>query len=1018
MIAENKNLIKDYILQNSQNNVNSNKGMNNNEAFSNIKEMINENNSHNIDNYYKALHETTPFFLFEFFVFEMILPKDVFITLKKPILLFRLFDYPSQTIIGEKLEESKTKINFNSGKTCFFEMEIEVYKRILYEEPLYIMLVDDNFGQMKILATSRVNISVFAFDQFCQYSGTPPDPRRNILKLFDGKGNTVCEFELSLLIRREYFKYNSEKIIDEIAYNNNSKYQNVEQNESIMNEYENEDKNENFTSVKMKKNLSNNKFKNEKENSAEYINNNIKGNNTVTKNDGFENKLLSNGKLNLNKNSIPTSFKQSNDPMTNSKSTKKVLNISNSNLKAIKNLNMNQSQSDDIINFEDNIQKSENANRNVGLNQTHLNDKMQKYSNNKVVLTLDPTKKEYQTELKILLGSSNPPPLYFHNKCNNNSNEIVTSSNHYERINKLILDEEKMKNSNNKNIPKIQTDNKNHKTQSFVKEKEFEEKMKKSYLKNDLKDKIVNSEEEIQKLKELKYKELHYYLNNEKYKDPNDDYDYLKVLSFYEIENLYKSKVIENLKELAIKNSIKTNVDDFAIKTNSIGINKNVENYKSIQAVNDIFIPNSKPHLYYSNKDVDKYDNIKNDQINHLISSSDIDDVEALLKTPFIFKSETNQIKISRDNIFDNNSSLKNKKSTNKIEFDNDKDSKVIIEESKNAYSKKSDIISKNSKNTNEYKKSSSKNNVKTKSEYEEDHYGNSYGFDTYSIKTEKDDKTKKNSIKTIDIDIQTKNDNIKNNKQSKSDSYQFDSIPSEYAKFDDKSLNKRGLKSKINNNNSKEVDDNENTIEEEIKNDYNVDNLNKENKFIDENENGKFTKINNKNKTDILDSIMTEKEKSNSISIETNYNFDNSSIKTDKKPTMNKKQNVNKEKKEIGENSIEDNIPFNNKSLHNHTLSDNNGVFDEYSIKSEVNKYNRSSINNNDSNNTSKGKYEIKDNSYGFDNRNNDSINDKDKNSNYNFDSNNNNSKSKGSNMKILNKQESDSVNISDLLD
>jgi len=147
-----------------------------------------------------------PMFLYEFFVFELYIPKPVLHSINTPVLAFRLLDFPTQTIEGVKNKE-KSSISFNQGKSCFFEMEINRLKTYLIEEPLYIMLMDTNNGNMRVLGSSRVNISVFNYDQFLDYKGDSPLPRRNILKLFDNSGNTVGEFDMTLLIKKEIFKY-------------------------------------------------------------------------------------------------------------------------------------------------------------------------------------------------------------------------------------------------------------------------------------------------------------------------------------------------------------------------------------------------------------------------------------------------------------------------------------------------------------------------------------------------------------------------------------------------------------------------------------------------------------------------------------------------------------------------------------------------------------------------------------------------------------------------------------------
>lgn len=160
------------------------------------------------------INESKPVFLYEFFVFELYVPTEILKSIKQPVLAFRFLDFPTLTVEG-KVEENKELISFNQGKNCFFEMELHQLKEYLNNEPLYIMFLDMNYGDMKIIGTSRVNVSIFSFNQFLQYTGlNPPQPRRNILKLFDNVSSKVAEFDISLIIRREYFKYDTQENVN------------------------------------------------------------------------------------------------------------------------------------------------------------------------------------------------------------------------------------------------------------------------------------------------------------------------------------------------------------------------------------------------------------------------------------------------------------------------------------------------------------------------------------------------------------------------------------------------------------------------------------------------------------------------------------------------------------------------------------------------------------------------------------------------------------------------------------
>ena len=73
---------------------------------------------------------------------------------------------------------------------------------------MYVMFLDLNHGNIKVIGNCRLNISLFAYDSFLNYGKGPiPEPRRNILQLFDNTMEKIGEFEMSLIIRRKYYKF-------------------------------------------------------------------------------------------------------------------------------------------------------------------------------------------------------------------------------------------------------------------------------------------------------------------------------------------------------------------------------------------------------------------------------------------------------------------------------------------------------------------------------------------------------------------------------------------------------------------------------------------------------------------------------------------------------------------------------------------------------------------------------------------------------------------------------------------
>jgi hypothetical protein len=149
-----------------------------------------------------------PVFLYEFFVYELYAPKEILKFLKQPLLCFRLLDFPTLTLEGF-VEANTEKIVFNQGKSSFFEMEMNELKDKLINQPLYIMFLDLNYGNINIIANCRLNISLFSYDTFLNYdiNSKGPEPRKNILQLFDNRMEQVAEFEMALLIKREYYKF-------------------------------------------------------------------------------------------------------------------------------------------------------------------------------------------------------------------------------------------------------------------------------------------------------------------------------------------------------------------------------------------------------------------------------------------------------------------------------------------------------------------------------------------------------------------------------------------------------------------------------------------------------------------------------------------------------------------------------------------------------------------------------------------------------------------------------------------
>ena len=180
----------------------------NKQYLSMVNYLISQLNKAKISNFpVKNQSNALPIFLYEFFVFELYLPRELLKLIRQPILAFRLLDFPSLTLEGN-LNIRRQSIIFNQGKSSFFEMNLSELKENLVNQPMYIMFLDLNHGNIKVIGNCRLNISLFAYDSFLNYGKGPiPEPRRNILQLFDNTMEKIGEFEMSLIIRREYYKF-------------------------------------------------------------------------------------------------------------------------------------------------------------------------------------------------------------------------------------------------------------------------------------------------------------------------------------------------------------------------------------------------------------------------------------------------------------------------------------------------------------------------------------------------------------------------------------------------------------------------------------------------------------------------------------------------------------------------------------------------------------------------------------------------------------------------------------------
>jgi len=415
-----------------------------------LKEITNEQEKEKHIN--NNFNETLPVFLYEFFIFELYTPKEIFKTLRQPILAFRLLDFPTLSVDG-RIDKEKELIIFNQGKSSFFEMELDILKDYLTNEPLYVMFIDLNFGDMKIIASSRVNISIFNNDHFLKNEDKlSPKRRRNLLKLFDKNQTVIAEFDIALLIKREFFRYDSKQVIlDKLNIDDTEKKKNILNNSNLNGENFNQTKTQNAINKTSINNYEEGKFYSQSNN---IYNGNFNYRNTENNNIKKENNY------NRNNEKIMDDFINYN--YNSNKSYNKAISHSQNQDYF---LHQNYTQNNNFNNHNSNTYQS--INEKQILNNNFL------YNPNKDNLQnlLNPSQgKSYVYNLKDLLDGCNkqPPPLYFNNKRKNeenyfscNQSQIIPNNQNQSNFipqashnNFIILNNDKINNIASENIEK------------------------------------------------------------------------------------------------------------------------------------------------------------------------------------------------------------------------------------------------------------------------------------------------------------------------------------------------------------------------------------------------------------------------------------------------------------------------------------------------------------------------------------------------------------------------------------
>lgn len=109
--------------------------------------------------------------------------KDFFNVLR-PAVAIRFLDFPTLILHGELMQDGR--LAFGKGKSTSFKMHSEDLRAGLLTKPFYVMFIDASSGNVQMLASSNVNISVLGQKyEFFERETININLRRNYLFLFD-----------------------------------------------------------------------------------------------------------------------------------------------------------------------------------------------------------------------------------------------------------------------------------------------------------------------------------------------------------------------------------------------------------------------------------------------------------------------------------------------------------------------------------------------------------------------------------------------------------------------------------------------------------------------------------------------------------------------------------------------------------------------------------------------------------------------------------------------------------------
>ena len=630
--------------------MNNNKVQNQNENeeyLSMVNYLISQLNKAKV-NAFPVKNQSTslPIFLYEFFVFELYLPSELLKFIKQPILAFRLLDFPSLTLEGS-LNYQRQSIIFNQGKSSYFEMDLLDLKDNLLNQPMYIMFLDLNHGNIKVIGNCRLNVSLFTYDSFLNYGKGPiPEPRRNILQLFDNTMEKIGEFEMTLLIRREYYKFDKNIEIKEntksvVIKKAKKKKPNLirDKNESLM--YKGQSPKKQKTII-----YDNNKISNSKYTQPQFINNIILEKKDKAFNAHPVNKEIIIKPKKEEEEKYPEDFQ---DKPKNKKS-KVMKKNAQTETDLIPGVDVPINKVD--YNKENKIMKKKEKKKNNNINNKKNNNQM----------LINSMYNKYQADYNYNLPQYEIVPINNFNNNNNtnnfnntNSNEFKNYYNNQNNINNNFSKKESPKNENNSYLQFL-TDLKSKVN---------------NYTNN-----LLNDQKVLQKIKEERNLNQENILNNIQSNpntNNNNNIDNINI-----IDNNNQNEEIQK-QELDKKSEKEENLkksDDNSDEDNQIENNNN-NNKNNIKELN------------HSNMQIKEEDEYNDFEISDK-SKEKNDNKESNNTSDNKFNNFDNDIEIKnendiQENIVRNNSENNINKSSNRIQSDNDiKEDNSLIEKNKN----------------------------------------------------------------------------------------------------------------------------------------------------------------------------------------------------------------------------------------------------------------------------------------------------------------------------------------------